>query len=52
MDAKDVMFDIIDNWMEKILFTDKSLEDLCKQICKALDVCEYCGAKLRGNRNE
>jgi len=54
LDIKDIIYDVIDKYVndgEEILPLFE-MEELSKAICEALNICEKCGAKLRGERNE
>ena len=48
MDTKDIICDIIDDYV----LDGIRVEDLALNICKALGICDKCGAKLKGDRNE
>jgi len=54
LNIKDVIYDVIDKYVndgEEMLLLFE-MEELSEEICKALNICEKCGAKLRGERNE
>lgn len=59
MDTKDIIYDLIEehvrnNGIRKLSegIEIHNLEIVCEKICKALGICEKCGAKLKGDRNE
>lgn len=49
MDVKDVIYDVIDEYFSNKIETT---EQLSIKICEALNICEYCGAKLKGENYE
>ena len=57
MDTKDIIFDMIQMNIRK-LYNDgdeenlEEIENLSIKICRKLGICEKCGAKLKGERNE
>ena len=45
MDTVDIIYDVINEYFKK---EEKTTEQVAKEICKALNICEKCGAKLEG----
>lgn len=64
MDTKDIIYDIfyefirtklnmrLVNQSSHAIVCDEEIEELSEEICQELGICEYCGAKLKGDRNE
>jgi hypothetical protein len=53
MDKFEEICDIIEDFIsEKGEIVDENVEALAYRICDELNICEKCGAKLRGERNE
>lgn len=54
MDKVEEIYDIIEEFIlsSKNMYSERRLEKVSLKICEALNICEYCGAKLKGERNE
>lgn len=53
MDKVDEIYDIIEDAIDDYYRENtKSVEQLSIEICEKLGICEKCGAKLKGERNE
>ena len=46
MDTEDLIFDVIDKFFPRGIV---AYEQVAREICKALNICEKCGAKLKGH---
>ena len=56
MDVKDIICDLIFSLISRINADEKvyvtEVDKLSEEICRELNICEKCGAKLKGERNE
>lgn len=53
MDKVEEICDVIESFIsEKGEISDENVEALAYRICEELNICEYCGAKLKGEKNE
>ena len=54
MDVKDLIYDFLYKVINEDdnIFSEEVIEEMSIAICEMLNICEKCGAKLKGERNE
>ena len=52
MEPKDIIYDVIDDVLDGSNELTVDIDTLVEKILDELNICDKCGAKLKGDRNE